>query len=735
MSPFRTPGSRARLFAQFQPQLRSLPHAQPGFAARPRSALHALAASCLLMFPLSPAWSQGTAAKAVTLPAVTISGQRDAGYRAISSSTATKTDTPLRDTPQSVSVVTQQQMRDQAVQSIAEAARYVPGVGFAQGEGNRETPIFRGVASTGDFFIDGVRDDVQYYRDLYNIERIEVFKGPNAMAFGRGATGGLINRVSKQPEWAPFYGASVTVGSHHNRRVTADVNQPLNDRLSLRVTGLYENSDSYRDGVSLERRGINPTLAWRLGSRTLLTLGYEYFKDERIADRGIPSRNGRPVETARSTFFGNAAGSPTWSQLDAFGVLIEHEFDNGMLLRNRTRWSDQDKYYQNVFPGAVTGANVSITAYDNATQRRSLFNQTDLIAKFSTGRLQHKLVVGAEFGEQETDNRRTTGFFAGNALTVNVPLSNPRSPLPVAYRPNGTDADNSGKATVAALYVQDQIELTPQVHLIGGVRYDRFDVDFRNNRTGAEFGTKDELVSPRVGLVYKPVEPLSLYANYSTAYQPRAGEQLSSLALNNAALRPERFDSYEIGAKWDVLPDLTATLAFYRLDRKNVIVINPAAPTTNILSDGQRTEGVELGLSGKVTQAWSVVGGYAYADAEIVADTTATLRKGATVGQVPRHTFALWNRYDFSPTWGAGVGVIRRTEMFATNELNNGSNVELPGYTRVDAAVFMHVSKATQLQLNVENLFDKKYYLSAHNNNNILPGSPRAFRLSLNTRF
>ncbi len=704
-------------------------------------AAYLLAASATLTICATPAWSQTDSG---SLPQITVNGADDQGYSAKRSTTATKTDTPLRDTPQSISVITADEMRDRAVQSIAEATRYVPGVGFAQGEGNRETPIFRGISTTGDFFIDGIRDDVQYYRDLYNIERVEVFKGPNAMVFGRGATGGLINRVSKQPEWKPFYAGSATLGSYSNRRLTADLNQPINDQLSFRLNALDENTKSYRDGVWVKRSGINPTVSWRADAKTLVTLGYEQFKDNRIADRGIPSVRGVPVLTDPSTFFGNAAASPTGSTLNAFNALIEHEFDNGVLLRNRTRSSNQDKFYQNVFAGAVNnaGTDVELRAYNNATSRKSIFNQTDLNYTLDTGTIKHKLLVGAELGQQETDNFRNTGFFNNTATGVTVPLASPTTYAPVVFRQSATDANNSGKATVAALYAQDQIELSPQFQVIGGLRYDQFKVDFLNNRNLDRFKTNDGLVSPRLGLIYKPLEQVSLYANYSIAYQPRAGDQLASLNLSTAALKPEKFKNYEIGAKWDVLPNLAATAAIYRLDRSNVVVLDPTDPANvrTILSDGQRTQGLELGLSGNITRAWSVAGGYSYTDAKFKADTSATIRAGANVAQAPKHTFALWNRYDFTPAWGAGLGVIHQTNMFASSQqIVTAStpfpNVVLPGYTRVDAAVFFTLSEQVQMQVNVENLFNREYFLNANSNTNITPGGPRAFRVSLNAKF
>lgn len=704
-------------------------------------AIHIAMATAAFAVPAASALAQ---AEAPSLPTVTVSGEDETGYAVRSSSTATKTDTLLRDTPQSISVVSKEQIRDQAAQSLAEATLYVPGVGFAQGEGNRETPIFRGISSTGDFFIDGIRDDVQYYRDLYNIERVEVFKGPNAMIFGRGATGGLINRVSKQAGWTPSIGGSMTLGSNNNRRVTADLNQPINDQLAFRLNALYENSDSYRDGVSVKRSGINPTLSWRAGGKTLVTVGYEHFKDDRIADRGISSFRGAPVDVKPSTFFGNAAASPTGTTLNAFSAMIEHEFENGLSMRNRTRIADQDKFYQNVFPGAVNaaGTSVAISAYNNATSRKSIFNQTDFNYTVNAGSVKHKLLFGAEIGQQDTDNFRNTGYFPGNVTSVNVPLSDPTTQLPLVFKQSATDADNTGKAKVAALYFQDQIELSPQFHVIGGLRYDRFKVDFRNNRNGQEFSTSDGLVSPRIGVIYKPREAVSLYANYSVAYQPRAGDQLSSLSLSNSALKPEKFKNFEIGAKWDLRHNLALTTALYRLERTNVIVLDPTDPTSTrtMLSDGQRSQGFELGLSGNITAAWSVAGGYTYADAKFTADTSATQRSGGAVGQVPKHTLALWNRYDFTPAWGAGLGVIHRAKMFAANEqiatpANPIPNVTLPAYTRLDAALFYKVSKSMQVQLNVENLFNKKYFINANSNNNITPGAPRSVRVALNAKF
>jgi len=681
-------------------------------------------------------------AKDQTLPTVKVKATRETqpnvteGYVAITNSTAVKTDTALINLPQSVTIITPELIRDLNMQSIADSLRYVPGVGMAQGEGNRDTPIFRGNSSTSDMYVDGIRDDVQYFRDLYNIERVDVLKGPNAMIFGRGGSGGLINRATKLADWNTAREMNVEFGSFDKYRLTGDFDQAINDNFAVRLTSLWENSRSYRDGFDAGRWGVNPTVSWRPGNQTKVTLGYEHYQDDRTADRGISSYRGRPVQTAPSTFFGDPERSPSAVTVDSFNAVLDHDFGGGVSVRNRTRYAIYDKFYQNIFPGAVNAAGnqVAISAYNNATERENFFNQTDLFFSLDTGPFKHKFLAGAEFGRQETDNFRNTGYFTGvgrNVTSINVPLADPRYHGPVTFLQSATDADNHGVATTAAGYVQDQIELTPHWQVIMGIRYDYFDVDFRNNRNGQNITNNDNLVSPRGGLIYKPIDNVSLYANYSNAYVPRAGEQLSSLTLTNQALEPEEFRNYEVGVKWDIRPDLLATLAFYQLDRLNALATDPNNPALSFLVDGQRTRGIELGISGNITEAWKVFGGYAFQNGEITESMSASALAGATLAQVPEHTFSLWNRYDITQQWGVGLGSVYRSKMYAATD----NLVTLPGFLRFDAAVYYTINDTVQLQVNIENLFDKEYYASAHSNNNITPGSPIAVNGGITVKF
>jgi len=654
------------------------------------------------------------------------------GYAATRTTTATKTDTPLNDVPQSVTVVPQEVVKDQAMQGMADVVRYMPGITAAQGEGNRDQIVIRGMNTTADFFTDGVRDDVAYYRDLYNVDRVEALKGPNAMIFGRGGGGGVINRVLKEADGTTVREIGLRAGSFGNKRATADVGQALSPTLSGRLNAMIERSDSYRSHVEVERYGINPTVTLKPGDRTRIKLGYEYLHDDRTADRGIPSLNGRPLDTGVSTFFGNPDLSYAEADVHAFDALVEHEITDRVTIRNRSRFADYDKFYQNVFPGAVNAAagTVAISAYNHRVQRQNLFNQTDLVTKLETGPLKHTLLTGVEVGRQTTDNFRNTGFFPGNVTTISAPLGSPTIFTPVAFRQVAADADNRTVATVAAAYVQDQIELGEHWQVIAGLRYDRFDIDFHNNRTGADLSRTDGLWSPRLGVVFKPIQPLSLYTSYSVSYLPGSGDQFSALTATTQALEPEKFENIEVGAKWDVLSNLSLTAALFRLDRTNTTAPDPNNPAQVVQTGSQRSKGFELGMTGNITEAWQVFGGFAVQNAEITSRTTAA-PAGATVPLVPRRTASLWSKYQFTPTWGAGLGVVHQSAMYAG--INN--TVTLPAFTRFDAAIYSNITENVRLQLNVQNLFDREYYSTAHSNNNITPGAPRTFLVSLTSTF
>ena len=380
----------------------------------------------------------------------------------------------------------------------------------------------------------------------------------------------------------------------------------------------------------------------------------------------------------------------------------------------------------------AAGTMVSISAYNNAQRRKNAFNQTDLNWKVQTGSIAHTILVGMEFGRQETDNVRLDGRFGG-AASVTVPVSNPRTTTPVTFV-QGTGATNKGVADVMAFYAQNQIEITPEWQLIAGIRYDDFKMRFHDRRPGqGRIWTQDGLWSPRVGLVYKPEENLSFYGSYSLSYQPRAGAQLNSLATGasaagNPAFEPEKFVNYEIGSKWDVLPNLSLTGALFLLERSNVVVPHPTLAGQGILIDGQNTKGIEVGLTGNITDQWSVVGAYSYQLGKSRATATGPY---TYLANLPEHTFSVWNRYDFDSAWGAALGLIHQGSRYTTTS----NAVSMNGYARVDAALYYKLNENWSAQLNVENITDNYYYEFGHNDTNITPSAPRAVRFSITTNF
>ncbi len=676
---------------------------------------------------------------------VVVTAPRTDTYRAERTTSATRTDTPLVDVPQSVAVITDQLIRDQSMQTMADVLRYVPGATMGQGEGHRDAPTLRGNASTADFFVDGVRDDVQYFRDLYNVERVEVLKGPNAMIFGRGGGGGVINRVIKKADGSADRSATIELGSWSHQRFMTDLARPSGEAWAGRIVGLYERSESYRDFVNVERWGLTPSVAWRNADGLSTTLSYEHFEDDRTTDRGIPSFAGRPSPAPRSAFFGDPERSYATTNVDLVNLAINYVASPEVTLRNRTTFGDYDKTYANIYPGSAavagpTGApdTFALQAYRNVSPRQNLFTQTDLVWTPSLAGMRHTVLAGVELGRQKTRNLRLTGRFGSPTGSSNLPgqpFADPtRRGVPVFFTNLGSDAHNRVKATVAAVYVQDQVELSPRVQVIAGLRFDSFDIDFHDLRASTtgrrDFSRRDELWSPRLGLVVKPAEALSLYASYSVSYLPSSGDQFSSLSATAEGFKPEAFENIEVGAKWALTPDMLLTAALYRLDRDNTTAPDPLRPGQIVLTGSQRTEGFEASLAGRLTAKWDLVAGYAWQDARITR-TTAAAPAGRRAPLTPEHTFSLWNKYQLTPRLGAGVGIVRQEKMFAS--ISNG--VTLPGFTRVDTAVYLQITDRLKGQVNVENLFDRRYFPTSHGDNNILPGSPRAVRVSLTATY
>ncbi len=683
------------------------------------------------------------------------------GIYANNTSVATKTNTPLVNIPQSLSVLTKDFVRDQGFTNLTDVTRYVPGVAVHQGEGNRDELVIRGVDSSANFFVNGFRDDVQYFRDFYNAQSIEVLKGPAALTFGRGAGGGIVNRTLKEADGVPIYEATAQTGSYGDRRFTLDAGQAVNENVAVRFNAFYEGSDAFRDFGHLERYGINPTVTLKLDDDTKLKLSYEYFHDERTSDRGNPSQS--PVGGATrfnpampfapngdlSVFFGSPSLGVASADVQTTMGVFEHDFGNGLTVKNGTIYADYKKFYQNVYPGngALSGAvnpadtSFNLAAYQHTTNRDNLFNQTDFVYKTNTGPALHTVAFGTEFGQQTGVDIRNTGIFPNGTNTI---ADNPFAPTyfgpvtfvhqyPGALSPGVTspDSNSSYRLNIESAYARDTVEITRWIQLIGGARFDRFDMSALDMNTNIQRARVDDKVSPQAAIIVKPIDTLSIYTAYSISYLPASGDQFSSLTAGTLILEPQKFENTEAGVKWNINPKLLFSTAVYNLNRTNQPIADGNNPGFFFPSGSTLTRGFEASLVGYVNNEWQSSLAYAYTDAKITSATSTTIVAGNRVQLVPYNQFAWWNKYQITPMWAAALGVIYFGDSLASSD----DTVRLPGFVRFDAAVYATIDKNWRAQLNIENIFNKGYWASADANNNISPGQGRTVRLKAIYRF
>jgi catecholate siderophore receptor len=679
-----------------------------------------------LQMAVTPVYAEEIAADDNDPRTIVVTGTSD-GYAASNSVTATKTDTPLIDVPQTVNVITREQLDDQGHHSLADVLRYVPGVTVAQGEGNRDQISLRGQNTTADFFLDGVRDDVQYFRGLYNLERVEVLKGPYALIFGRGGGGGIVNRVQKSPMVDnPFAGGRASVNSFGAYDVSADINQPLSDAIAVRVNAAYENLDNHRDFYNGERYAVNPYIAAKLGEDWNIGLSYEYVNDDRALDRGIPSIAGRPLTGFRDQFFGVPGANRTTLEAHIAKLRLDGNLSDNLQFSSTLLYGDYDKLYENVFANGpvdpVTNV-VALSGYSDPTKRENYIAQANLVWEIATGSIDHKILIGAEYGDQKSANKRLNPILSSSFIDLDAPV------FPTVSF-SGISRDTVSDVEFFSAYVQDQISIGDHFDIVAGLRYDSFDIEGTDLAPAIDrpFARKDDKISPRLGLIYKPQENVSIYTSYSQSFKPRSGDQFLTLSATDENLTPEKFTNYELGAKWDVRPDISLTAAVFQLDRTNATTPNPANVTQTIVIGATRVKGVELSAIGRITPDWQVSAGYTFQNGYLRGNDDVRL------AQVPKHQLSLWNRYDVTDKLGAGLGIIHQSSQFAANR-TTPTTTRLPSFTRVDAALFYTVSEQVKVQLNVENLFDTTYFSDAHNNNNISTGAPINGRLSLQVKF
>lgn len=665
------------------------------------------------------------------LPAeIVVTGSAE-GYITEDGSSGTKTPTPLIDVPQTIAVITSDQIEDQAITQLGEALRYVPGVSLETGEGHRDEIFIRGQESTADFYLDGLRDDAQYYRSLYNVDRIEILKGANALIFGRGGGGGVVNRVSKTARLGDnTFGFSASADSFSAFDLSADVNRSLGENVAIRLNGTYEEFDSHRDFYEGRFIGISPTLTAKLGPDTRLVASYTYDDDRRVTDRGLPALNGLPLSGYDNTFFGDPEFNQASNKAHIARLRVEQGLGSGWSANASVQYADYDKVYANLVPASTNGTTVRLNGYEDTQDRQNLIAQANLVGEFDTGGIGHTLLAGVEASWQDSFNGRRNVQFANGSggFTANVDVPLARVLTIPAFSLAAPNRANDSNLSVYSAYLQDQIAIGDAVEIIAGLRWDRFDLETAN-LAGTVTSRVDEKVSPRVGLIVKPMEALSLYASYATTFLPQAGDQFFLIAPTDQAFEPEKFTNYEIGAKWLLDAKLFLTAALFQLDRTNTKGPSPVDPTLVALVGESRTKGIELNLVGEVLPGWQANIGYTYLDGEI-RTTTSSAPAGRRLEQLPEHQFTAWNHVELNDKFSVGLGLIYQDEQFAS--LSNA--VTLPDYFRVDAAAYYHFDERFSVQLNVENLFDEGYYPSAHGDNNIQPAEPFSVRFGMRLR-
>lgn len=657
--------------------------------------------------------------------------------------TAYKTGTALKDTPQSVTVITAEQIQKQGIDSIGDIVDYTPGVNTSQGEGHRDAIVFRGVRSTADFFTDGVRDDVQYYRSLYNVDQVEILKGPNSLTFGRGGIGGVLNRSFKRAIVGEnFTGYQASIDSFSANSFQFDYNTQLGDRAAARLNFHYDNLDNHRDLFDGERLGLNPTFTFDLSEDTQLRFAYEYTDHERFVDRGIPSNPDGSIATQfQGVTFGDARFNFNDLEAHTFRIALDHRFSDDWTGRLNAFYGTYDKVYGNYFPtGFDGGSQVEIDGYIDTTIRQNFSLSGDLVGEFSTGVIDHKVLIGGEYLNTTSDQFRFNSVFASNnAQRAFIDVSN-------GFRMNnGVVSDNSGNTldtatfttlnddtsstiNVYSAFIQDEIALHRTVDLILGARFDRFDIEVVDNVAGGAgtLSRADEAVTPRAGLVVKPLSALSVYGTYSESFLPRSGEQFADLGGGRDALDPDTAFNLEAGIKWDIQDDLALTLAVFQIDQTSTEVSDlDAGALVEIESE---IRGLEAQLKGQLTDQWFISAGYSYLDGNQVNQTGET---NLRLRELPQNTFSLWNQYQVNEKWSLGLGATYQDESFA----DNGNTVTLPSYVRWDASARYNISENCALQLNVENLFDIDYFPNAHTADNVTVGAPLNARISFVSRF
>ena len=656
---------------------------------------------------------------------------------------ALKTPTPIINVPQSLTIVTDEEMLEKGMRSIGDIIRYTPGVNTSQGEGHRDAVVFRGVRSTADFFQDGARDDVQYYRSLYNVEQVEILRGPNALLFGRGGTGGALNRVTKKAMVGDdFRSVNVGMDSFGAFDLAADINVDMGDTMALRINVHSDTLENHRDYYEGDRLGLNPTLRMKLSSYTTLDLLYEHIDHERFVDRGIPTANNEPVKDFAGIVFGDKDNNIHTVEASVFRAIVSHVFSDTRKGNLSITSNSFEKMYRNTYAASHTAGSAVVTmdGYHDPTERDNFILSGSLVNELTIGNTTHTVLSGFESIETENSNFRYNTYWTSKDCSASgydqesFNITDPMdftitvsgAPTSLEYtNPCSLKSSTETDISVTSLFIQDQVDVTDNLILVLGGRHDTFDVTVDDIKNETSAAREDSEFSPRMGLIYKPRDAVSVYYSYSESFAPRSGEQYKKLTSGSPGsgetLRPDYFENTEVGVKVDLSSDLSLTAAYF--DSKADKAGYDGSSAEYIVERGLEVNGMELELKGKVNDKLDLTLG--------LLNIIDAKNGSKDAREVPETTASMWANVSVNPKLGWAVGVMHQGDSL----IKDGGTQMLPAYTRVDAALYYVLSDDFRLQLNMENFTDKLYFPHSHSTHQVSVGRERNVRLSVTRSF
>lgn len=705
----------------------------------------------------SAAWAQNADTEVKELPSIQVQGESE-NYQT-KKVQSHKFTAPLLDTPRTVTVIPEEVIVDRGATSLQDVLRFTPGVTLGSGEGGTpqgDRPFIRGYEASTDIFIDGIRDYARGSHETFNLESVEVIKGPSSAFTGRGATGGSINLQTKKPRLGDFFEVSAGAGTDKQYRLNLDGNYSFTETSAFRLNVMRMGGDMpQRDEVKIDRWGIAPSIAFGLGTPTRVTLSYAHIEVKDSPDWGMPFKNAAnpdrvtPLEPDRKNFYGRKNVDYRKNIFDTATVDVEHDLTDKLSVRNMTRYGKSLNEYLYSRPSfdnctatsvgscATEDAGLQFTRTDRSRWRQSesLVNQTELFGEFNTGSLRHEFALGAEFSKEDVYSRAGTGGAGTSTDNFWNPDPNRSYVSNLVFGPKKKDGDIKNNA----IYFFDTLHLSEQWLLNAGVRYDSFKVSDDNNN----LSRKDNIFNYQAGIVYKPVPYGAIYLSYGTSSNP-SGENLGQAGgadgpAGAAAIhdvKPERSHSWELGTKWDLMQErLSVNAAIF--ETKKTDARSHDVDGTVSLAGSNRVRGLELGINGAITPAWNIWAGYTYLDPKVLNYQTrarngsVTVFDGKQMKFIAKNSASLWTTYKVLPQWTVGAGVTYVGQRFVDDE----NTYKLPSHTVYDAMISYDVTKQFNLRLNGNNLGNARVYDASHVGIFANVGPGRSYMLNATYRF